>query len=296
MGKDEHRLLRDRARAYADTVTKNDEVTRQNQDLFRVVNAPKRATNDSFLEQHFAAVAAVWDDKFLPGGSMENRISEFVHALQAHVERGSRVLDFGCGTGNITIACQNAGYLMDGVDINAAMIARARQRPNASSVRFTLLESPPLPCAGERFAAVIASSVLEYVDSPQECLRELARVAAPGAVLIFTVPNVRDARRWVEAALRRVLSHRFFKDGSRWQSYAEYLKLSKNRLGLAEWRRLLAEAGWELEQVNARDSALLMLVAKRIAVSNEEATPNKAVQTEDAAHTEDRAVAMSHAG
>jgi glycosyltransferase involved in cell wall biosynthesis/ubiquinone/menaquinone biosynthesis C-methylase UbiE len=319
MGKDEHQLLRDRARAYADTITKNDEVTRQNQDLFRFVsvqkraaNDQKRATNESFLEQHFAAVAAVWDDKFQPGGSMENRVSAFVHALQAHVKRGSRVLDFGCGTGNITIACHNAGFLMHGVDVNAAMIARARQRPGASAVRFSLLgatrqegsaqEVPgatitaKLPYASGSFAAVIASSVLEYVDDPQECLRELARVTEPRGALIFTVPNVRDPRRWAEATLRHVISPRLFKGGSKWQSYAEYLKLSKNRLGLAEWKQLLAQSGWELEQVNARDSALMMLIAKRTAARAEKVDQSEARITERATQADEHAVAVSHAG
>jgi SAM-dependent methyltransferase len=156
--------------------------------------------------------------------------------------------------------------------------------------------SPPPPRAGERFAAVIASSVLEYVDNPHECLRELARVVAPGGTLIFTVPNVRDARRWAESALRHVLSPKFFKDGSKWQSYAEYLKLSKNRLALSEWKRLLAQSGWELEQVNARDSALLMLIAKRTGARTEEADQPEAATTEGTAQADDRAVAMSHAG
>jgi hypothetical protein len=155
---------------------------------------------------------------------------------------------------------------------------------------------PQIPYASGSFAAVIASSVLEYIDDPQECLRELARVTEPRGALIFTVPNVRDPRRWAEATLRHVISPRLFKDGSKWQSYAEYLKLSKNRLGLAEWKQLLAQSGWELEQVNARDSALLMLIAKRTAARAEKVDQSEARITERATQADEHAVAVSHAG
>jgi len=197
---------------------------------------------------------------------MSKRPAMFVGLLRKNLGGLGKVLDFGCGSADITMACQAVGFEMHGVDISEHMISLARKHSRAHNIGFTLLESATpltLPYTAASFDAEIASSVFEYVHDPLDCLKELSRVAVPGGVLILTVPNLRHPRRWLEAIVRRLLIPKLFKSDSKWRLYAEYLRFSKNRLTLNRWSKLLNQAGWTLECVDARSNALLTLVAKQ---------------------------------
>ncbi len=228
---------------------------------------------------HFSRQASLWEKKFQSSGSMSERPAAFVELLRKNLGGSGSVLDFGCGSADITIACQACGFQMHGVDISEHMISRALNRSDARGIKFRLLESAAqlrLPYAAESFDAEIASSVLEYVHDPLDCLKELSRVSIPGGVLILTVPNLLHPRRWLEVLLRRALFPRHFKSGSAWYLYAEYLKLSKNRLTVNAWSTLLKEAGWELESVHAKSKTLLMLVVKRAQLARKSVDATKA--------------------
>jgi len=215
---------------------------------------------------HFNSQAALWEKKFASSGSMSDRPAGFVECLRRNLGSSGRVLDFGCGSADITMACHVAGFEMHGVDVSERMISIARARFGAHGIPFTLLESGDrlrLPYPGESFNAEIASSVLEYVHDPLDCLKELARVSIPGGVLILTVPNLLHPRRWIEPLLRPLLIPKLFRTGTKWRLFAEYLRLSQNRFTVNAWSKLLRKAGWELQNVEALRMPLLTLVAKR---------------------------------
>lgn len=49
---------------------------------------------------------------------------------------GARVLDIGCGTGGLTLACAARGAAVVGIDINAGMLQVARSKPVAGTVEW----------------------------------------------------------------------------------------------------------------------------------------------------------------
>jgi trans-aconitate 2-methyltransferase len=110
---------------------------------------------------------------------------------------GRRVLDLGCGPGNITFLlaerCPDAAVL--GVDGSAAMLAIAEARRLESDERFASVRflEELLPCpslAGERFSALVSNSLLHHLHDPSLLWRSVAALAAPLAVVF-----VRDLRR-----------------------------------------------------------------------------------------------------
>lgn len=276
MDESEHRQLREGALALAEAIARDDASLLANRELFlsacqRESSVSARISKAEDLtdenKRHFDKLACLWEEKFEVGGKLHERGGPFVHFLRQKLGSAGRVLDFGCGPGNITNICKNAGYLMQGVDLSEVMIERARRRSKGQGIGFSVLESAEpldLPFEPGSFDAVISSSVLEYVSDPLDCLKELSRVAAPGGFLILTVPNMLHPQRWLEACLCRVLSPDQFETGSKWQLYTEYLRLSRNRLRLKHWIALLREAGWQVETVNARNTSLVMLVAVRV--------------------------------
>jgi ubiquinone/menaquinone biosynthesis C-methylase UbiE len=146
------------------------------------------------------------------------------------------------------------------------MISRARQRTNGSEIEFDVLDSEVpfvLPYAGEKFSAVIASSVLEYVDDPQECFREFWRVCKSNGSLIISVPNLGHPRRWLELLLRHLPLRNRFAAGNKLRLYMECLGISKNRLRVKAWLKLLHFGGWQVETIEQRGKPLVILVAKK---------------------------------
>jgi SAM-dependent methyltransferase len=70
------------------------------------------------------------------------------------------------------------------VDLSAAALRKLRQR-GAEAVHGMI---GALPCADARFDLVCAFDILEHVADDEAALAELARVAAPGATLLLSVP------------------------------------------------------------------------------------------------------------
>ena len=69
-------------------------------------------------------------------GEVYERIAETV------AEEGKRILDIGCGTGNLSMACARRGSFITGIDINSGMleIARKKARNAGLNVRAQFLE------------------------------------------------------------------------------------------------------------------------------------------------------------
>jgi SAM-dependent methyltransferase len=95
-----------------------------------------------------------------------------------------RALDAGCGTGLQTALLARLGYETHGVDIAAALLARARRRLPAVALARASIEALPYPDA--TFDVVTCcGSTLSLVEAPGPALRELARVLRPGGRLFL---------------------------------------------------------------------------------------------------------------
>jgi SAM-dependent methyltransferase len=98
---------------------------------------------------------------------------------------GARVLDIGCGVGQVVARLQQAGYEAHGVDVSEPNIARARR----VSERCQLYDGRRLPYPDGHFAAAGALNVLEHVDEPEAFIRELVRVVEVGGRIVLSSPN-----------------------------------------------------------------------------------------------------------
>jgi SAM-dependent methyltransferase len=107
-----------------------------------------------------------------------------VPMILADLPRGGRLLDVGCGTGELVRAARDAGHDAVGVEPDPEMAALASVALGADVVVGGL---PDLPLADDGFEAVTASFVLNHVDDPRAGARELARVAAPGGTVRATI-------------------------------------------------------------------------------------------------------------
>ena len=222
--------------------------------------------NGASTQQYFDRLSGQWASKYSSKGSMLPRIEEFVGALAGRVSSPADVLDFGCGTGEISTACSSAGYRVCGVDQSSGMVERARRQEPGGVSFDTIASDEPLrlPYGEACFDAVIASSVLEYVSDPARCFLELRRVSRPGTWLFFSVPNATHWSRKVERGLKPLAGLLHPVLNQRGRNWMEYLALSVQRHPLSVWQRLLHESRWSCESVRGHETALWLLEARAI--------------------------------
>jgi 2-polyprenyl-6-hydroxyphenyl methylase/3-demethylubiquinone-9 3-methyltransferase len=217
----------------------------------------------------FDALARGWSStQYGPQGSLVPRIARFADALQQLVPAPASILDYGCGTGDVSVALAARGYRVDARDPSPKMIEQARALHAASAVRFAVIEPGP-PDAGtdrEAFDAVVCSSVLEYVDDLPAGLRQLVAMLRPGGWLLATVPDVGHSARRHEPMQRRLMRSGAFRAlirRTRWCTGFEMQWLSRNRLPIAQWAALLAAAQLRPVWRDCEDHPLTLLIGQK---------------------------------
>ena len=132
---------------------------------------------DSYYRQNeaYAEHLANWDPALY---------SKYADALKP-LKPAARVLDIGCGVGQVVARLQAAGFETHGVDVSEPNIERARK----VSGRCQLYDGKKLPFADQHFASAGALNVLEHVDEPEAFIRELVRVVEVGGRVVLSSPN-----------------------------------------------------------------------------------------------------------
>jgi ubiquinone/menaquinone biosynthesis C-methylase UbiE len=138
---------------------------------------------------------------------MNTRFQVFSNMLQSQgvaLTPNTRILDFGCGSGELVKAAHEAGLDAYGCDFNfeSEWIHQDTLAELRSSNRVRQIEcaangkvSPGtgecyrLPFDDSTFDVVISDQVFEHVQNYGETLAELARVSKPGAVMLHIFPS-----------------------------------------------------------------------------------------------------------
>ncbi|MFD7308699.1 class I SAM-dependent methyltransferase [Promicromonospora sp. NPDC059942] len=99
----------------------------------------------------------------------------------AGIGPGSRVLDVGCGSGELLEHLQDQGARPAGVDPATRMVELARARAVGADVRVG--EAEHLPFDDGAFDAVLAVNAVQFADDVDDALAEISRVLTPDGVV-----------------------------------------------------------------------------------------------------------------
>jgi 2-polyprenyl-3-methyl-5-hydroxy-6-metoxy-1,4-benzoquinol methylase len=113
-----------------------------------------------------------------------------------------RLLDVGAHAGRFMHLAQQAGWEVEGIELNARTAACAARRTGAPVHQ---VNAQTLSCSGRLYSAVTLTDVLEHIPEPVNLLSTVARLLEPGGCVAVKVPC--GSSQWrkerVMAALRQ---------------------------------------------------------------------------------------------
>ncbi len=116
---------------------------------------------------------------------------------------GERILDVGCGTGQLTADIANSGARVVGIDLSAKMIAAAKE--NFPAVHFEVADIATSDF-NEEFDAVFSNAALHWVRDQKGAIKAIARALKPGGRLVFEMGGRGNIQQVWNAAVEGLAS------------------------------------------------------------------------------------------
>src|SRR6266853_1208456 len=197
--------------------------------------------------------------------------SEFVRLLDRAIPGDARILEMGCGTGQMSLYLARADRIVIGADLTRASLllgASAARRFGLDRVQFveTDLRRPGLRAGA--FDVVYSSGVLHHTPDPRASFARIVQLARPGGMIVLGLYN---AFARIPLRMRRLVARL---SGYRWIPFDPVLRDRKSEPARREaWlrdqyqhpeehRHTLTEVqGWfdenRVEYIRAYPSALI---------------------------------------
>jgi ArsR family transcriptional regulator len=113
------------------------------------------------------------------------------------------VADIGTGTGVLALELARLGLRVVAIDSSPRMLEAAREkaaREGLERVELRLGDAAALPLADAEVDAALAHMVVQYLASPAETLREMARAVRPGGAVVV-VDFLHHEHEWMRQEL-----------------------------------------------------------------------------------------------
>ena len=143
---------------------------------YRIMNHKRK-----FFDCH----AKGWDQQHSPEN--EREIQKLVSKL--NIEKGSRILDIGCGTGALLPhLAKNMGKngKLFALDFSLEMLTKAKQKKIAKNIAYINADAQYLPFKENCFDYVTCFATFPHIDDQQKSLLEMARtLKSKGKVFVL---------------------------------------------------------------------------------------------------------------
>ncbi len=133
----------------------------------------------------------------------ENGDQYFVSAVETikkYLSDSNKVLDFGCGTGIITLDISEKAKEIHAIDTSSKMIEAGKQKArerNIENVKFIQTTVFDEGLRKESYDVILVYSILHYLNKSQEAIHRIAELLKPGGLIISETPCLGEKMTFV---------------------------------------------------------------------------------------------------
>jgi SAM-dependent methyltransferase len=152
-----------------------------------------------------------WQREYSEGADAEYT-TQILPLVERHLSGARRVLDVGCGEGQVARHLAGHGVEVVGVDVTMAQISVARER--AGGPLYARARGEALPCRSAAFDAVLFCLALEHIEAFEAAIDEVARTLEPDGrfLLLLSHPLLQaPGSGWVDD---RILGEHYWRIGA----------------------------------------------------------------------------------
>ena len=155
--------------------------------------------NEEFYEKKSAYPTLIYRQTY---------ILEMIKEIQLPKE--SKILDVGCGPGELLLELRGDYEFLAGIDIAQEMITIANNKLEKKSSNKKLIfevgDIENLRFDDNTFDLIICSGVIEYLKDDEGWIKEIKRTLKPGGYLIINVTNKYSIRKWTSGPIEKLKS------------------------------------------------------------------------------------------
>jgi len=126
------------------------------------------------------------EESLAPPPFVQTRLDEITKEFAGY-RQTNRLLDIGCGAGNLLLAARKNGWEAQGLDVSPSAVKHVREL--GFEVFKGELQAAQLP--SQHFDVITAAEILEHLSEPRLLLQEVVRILRPGGLLWTTTPHAR---------------------------------------------------------------------------------------------------------
>jgi|SRR3989344_2999245 len=125
---------------------------------------------------------------------------KYIKKIIRYVPAKSKVLDVGCGVGQVSNFLAGRGYNVIGTDISQLLIEEAKKNGKAN---FRVMDALNLEFEDKRFDCVISAETIEHIPDPEKMLSEIHRVLKNGGILVLRFPNRQNKVKQLSTLIKK---------------------------------------------------------------------------------------------
>ena len=127
------------------------------------------------------------------------RLQPALAALLEHGIRGPKILDLGCGTGELAVILARRGHHVTGIDISPVAIEQARAKATGLTARFEVQDATALSLPNAPFDTVFDCGLLHNLrrhGGLDAYLAQLPALVEPGGFLYVLAISAEAGQDW----------------------------------------------------------------------------------------------------
>lgn len=190
--------------------------------------------------KHFNSTALEYDSSF-DGKFVKVMYEPLLEELEKDAE--GKLLDVGCGTGNILCKLVNGKRQLFGIDLSENMVEESKKRMEGNA-DIKVADAEHIPYKDNFFDTLICNASFHHYPHPEEVLKEMKRVLKSGGKLLI-------GEGYAIQPFRALLNLSFhFSDSGDFKSYGKH-----------EFIRMLENNGFHAAEVKKTSSHTILYIA-----------------------------------